>query len=148
MFSSVSLSCHAESHSVIYTSWYIYCLFYLLFYSPFAMTFFAWVLNFYSLATTLITDDCLLHNSKYTSRCSCYISRSMTGATFFWFFSIFCSMAMAGFTVYHLIKMYLFFYTGKALSECYMYFLLYVFSTFVSSLSSTTSKATHISKYR
>lgn len=148
MFSGMSFSCHSESHTVVYTGWYIDSLFYFFLYSSLPVTFLAGIVDFCSGSTTFVTDDCLLHNTKYTSCRTSHISRSMTGGAFFWLFTIFCSMSMTCITVNHFIKMDFFFYTRKALCKRNMYFFLYVFTAFISRLSSPTAKSTHVSKYR
>lgn len=148
VFASMSFSCHSQGHTIVYTSWYIDSLFYFFLYPSLSMTFLAGIVDFCSCPTTFVTDDCLLHDTKYTSCRTSHISRSMAGGTFFWFFTISCSMSMTCITVHHFIEMDFFFYTRKTLCERNMYFFLYIFTTFISALSSRTAKSTHVSKHR
>lgn len=110
MLASVTFASHPESHAIVYASRYFNSLLYFFLYSSLPMTFFTRVFYFDSFSVTFITENCLLHESKYTSCCPCYVPRAMTCATFFWFFSIFCSMSFAALTVDHFIKMNFFFY--------------------------------------
>lgn len=148
MFSSMSFSRHAEGHAIIYTSRYIDDLFDFFLDSAFSMTFLAGIVYFYPCSRTLITDNGLLHNAKYTPRCSCDVARTVTRTTFFRLLPIFCSVSMTRITVHHFIKMYFFFYPRKTLCKRYVNFFLNIFTTFISCLSTIPSETSHISKNR
>ena len=70
MFTCISFSRHSEGHAIIYSSWNIDSLLYFFLYSPFSVTFFTGVIDFYSFSTTIVTSNCLLHDAKYAPRCS------------------------------------------------------------------------------
>jgi len=146
MLSCMPLIVHPNSHTVIYTSGYLYYLWDFFLDMAFPVTFRTRMLDDTSFSMTISTSDCLLHHTKDASSCLWDITRSSALGTGFWFFSVFCTMSMADFTICHAIKGDFFFYSGKAFSKRNFYIVLYILSAFISSGLLLTSKSPHISK--